>query len=137
MKQQGAEGPRITLPPSSRSREPTQTDRGSASRLPHHFARTQQGTIRGLRAEEVAALGCYAKWTGRTRGRRKFRTHRFRHLVHRAGRRRDRGPEMEEGWWRRLLEAALPGLDLDDHGEVGSKPRMQLLREPLQREGGY
>ena len=36
-----------------------------------------------------------------------------------------------------MLEAALPGVELDDPREGGSSPRMQMLRELLQREGRY
>ena len=60
------------------------------------------------------------KWAGRTReGQERCGTHPFRDLVHRAGRLRDKGPEMEEGRWRRMLGEALPGLDLECLKERG------------------
>ena len=44
---------------------------------------------------------------------------------------------MEEGRWKRMLGEALPGLNLDCPQEEGSKPRVRMLRELLQREGWY
>ena len=44
---------------------------------------------------------------------------------------------MEEGRWRRMLGGALPGVSLDCPREGGGKPRVQMLRELLQREGWY
>ena len=80
----------------------------------------------------------YVKWAGKTRGRREKRGPRpFSDLVGRAGRPRERGPEIDEGWWRRILGAALPGVRLDCPREKGKKPRVQMLRELLQREGRY
>ena len=87
---------------------------------------------------EVAELVCYMKWAIRTRGRRERRgTRPFSDLVGRAGRPGERGPEMEEGRWRRMLGEALPGVSLDCPQEKGKKPRVQMLRELLQREGRY
>ena len=57
--------------------------------------------------------------------------------VGRAGRPGERGPEMEELRWRRMLGAALPGMRLDCPQEKGKKPSVQMLRELLQREGRY
>ena len=61
----------------------------------------------------------------------------FSDLVGRAGRPRERGPEMDEGRWRRMLVAALPEVRLDCPREKGKKHRGQMLRELLQREGRY
>ena len=44
---------------------------------------------------------------------------------------------MDEGRWRRMLGAALPGVRLDCPREKGKKPRVQVLRELVQREGRY
>ena len=83
-------------------------------------------------------LARYVKWAGKTRGRREKRgTPPFSDLVGRAGRPRERGPEMDEGRWRRMLGAALPGVRLDCPQAKGKKPRVQMLRELLQREGRY
>ena len=72
------------------------------------------GTVAGSTEGEVAELACYVKWAGKTRGRReKWGTRPFSDLVSRAGRPRERGPEMEEGQWRRMLGVALPGVRLD------------------------
>ena len=60
----------------------------------------------------------------------------FSDLVGRAGRPRARGPEMDEGRWRRMLGVALPGVRLDCPQEKRKKPRVQMLRELLQRGGG-
>ena len=80
----------------------------------------------------------YLKWAGRTRGGRERRgTRPFSDLVSRAGRPRERGPEMEEGRWRRMLGEALPGVSLDCPRERGKKPSVQMLRELLQREEWY
>ena len=86
----------------------------------------------------MADLARYVKWAGKTRGRREKRGPRpFSDLVSRAGRPRERGPEMDEGRWRRMLVPALPGVRLDCPQEKGKKPRVQMLRELLQREGRY
>ena len=47
------------------------------------------------------------------------------------------GLEMDEGRWRGMLGAALPGVRLDCAREKGKKLRVQMLRELLQRVGGY
>ena len=70
-------------------------------------------------------------------GREKRGTRPFSDLVGRAGRPRERVPEMEEGQLRRLLGEALPGVSLDCPREQGEKPRVQKLRELWQREGWY
>ena len=44
---------------------------------------------------------------------------------------------MEEWRWRGMLGAALPGVRLDCPQERRKKPRVQMLRELLQREGRY
>ena len=44
---------------------------------------------------------------------------------------------MEEGRWRRMLREALPGVSLDCPREGGKRPRVQMLRELLQKEGLY
>ena len=86
----------------------------------------------------MAELARYVKWAGKTRGRREKRgPRRFTYLVGRAGRPRERGPEMDEGRWRRMLGAALLGVRLECPREKGKKPRAQILRELLQREGRY
>ena len=86
----------------------------------------------------MAELVRYVKWAGGTRGRRDRRgTHPFSNLVSRAGRPGERGPEMEEGRWRRMLGEALPGVNLDCPQEMGKKPRVRMLRELLQRGGWY
>ena len=62
------------------------------------------GTVAGWMAGEVAELVRYVKLAGKTRGRReKGGTRPFSDLVGRAGRPRERGPEMDEGRWRRML----------------------------------
>ena len=70
-------------------------------------------------------------------GRQRRGTHPFSDLVSRAGRPRERGPEMEEGRWRRMLGEALPGVSLDCPQEQGKKNRVRVLRELLQQEGWY
>ena len=78
------------------------------------------------------------KWAGKTRGRQDKRGPRpFSDLVGRAGRPGEREPEMKESRWRRMLGAALPGVRLDCPQEKGKSPRVQMLRELLQREGQY
>ena len=85
----------------------------------------------------MAELVGYVKWAGRRRGgREECGSHPFRNVVHRAGRPQDKGPEMAEDRWRRMLGEALPGLDLEGPKERGRKPRVLMLRELLQREGG-
>ena len=49
----------------------------------------------------------------------------------------EREPELDEGRRTRLLGEALPGVSLDCPREKGKKPRVQMLRELLQREGRY
>ena len=61
----------------------------------------------------------------------------FSDLVGRTGRPRERGPEMDEGRWRRMLGEELPGPSLDCPQEKGRKSRVQMLRELLQQEGRY
>ena len=69
---------------------------------------------RGVDGGEMAELVRYVKWTGKTRGRREKRgTRPFSHLVGRAGRPRERRPEMDEGRWSRMLGEALPGVSLE------------------------
>ena len=86
----------------------------------------------------MAELVRYVKWAGRTRGRRERRgTHPFSDLVRRAERPGERGPEMEEGQWRRMLGEALPRVSLECPQEKGKKPRVRMLRELLQREAWY
>ena len=128
--------------PASPSPELTATDWGSESPLPRQYApppvRRGPGTVAGWTAGEVAELPCYVKWAGKTRGRREKRgTRPFSDMVDRAGRPRGRGPEMDEGRWRRMLGAALLGVRLDCPQEKAKKPRVQMLRELLQREGRY
>ena len=70
----------------------------------------------------MAELVRYVKWAGRTRGGRKRPgTRPFSDLVNRAGKHRERQPEMEEGRWRRMLRDALPGVSLDCHQELGEE----------------
>ena len=128
--------------PASPSPQPTPTDWDSESSPPRQYAplpvRRGPGTVAGWKAGEVAEVAFYVKWAGKTRGRRDKRgTRPFSDLVGRAGRPRERGPEMEEGRWRRMLGAALPGVRLDRPQEKGRKPRVQMLRELLQRKGRY
>ena len=86
----------------------------------------------------MAEIVRYVKWAGRMRGGQESRGIRpFRGLVHRAGRPRVQGPEMEEGRWTRMVGEALPGGDLEGPKERGRKPRVRMLRELLQREGWY
>ena len=128
--------------PASPSPEPTPTDWDSESPPPRQYApppvRRRPGTVAGWKEGDVAELARYVKWAGKTRGRREKRGPRpFSDLVGRAGKPRARGPEMEELRWRRMLGAALPGVRLDCPQERGKKPRVQMLRELLQREGRY
>ena len=64
-------------------------------------------------------------------------THPFSDLVGMEGRPRERGPEMEEGRWRRMLGEALRGVSLDCPHERDKRAKVRMLREPLQREGWY
>ena len=122
--------------------EPTLTDWDSESPPPRQYApppvRRGPRTVAGWVAGEVAELVRYVEWAGKTRGRRERRgTRPFSSLVGMAGRPRERGPEMDEGRWRRMLGEALPGVSLDCPQEKGKKPRVRMLRELLQREGWY
>ena len=86
----------------------------------------------------MAELVRYLKWARSTRGgQERSRTHPFRDLIHRAGRPQNKGPEMAEGRSRRMLGEALPALDLESPKERGKQPRVQMLRELLQRKGRY
>ena len=128
--------------PASPSPEPTPTDWDSESPPPRQCApppvRRRPGTVARWAEGDVAELARYVKWAGKTRGRRDKRGPRpLSDLVGRAGRPGERGREMEEWRWRRMLGAALPGLRLDCPQEKGKKPRVQILRELLQREGRY
>ena len=128
--------------PAGSSPEPTPTDWDSESPPPGQYApppvRRGPGTVPGWTKGDVAELARYVKWAGKKRGTREKRGPRpFSVLVGRAGRPRNRGLEMDEGRWRRMLEAALPGVRLDCPQEKEKKPRVQMLRELLQREGGY
>ena len=128
--------------PASPSAEPTPMDWDSESPPPRQYApppvRRGPGTVAGWTEEDAAELARYVKWAGKTRGRREKRGPRpFSDLVGRAGRPRERGPEMDEGRWRRMLAAALPGVRLDCPQDGGKKHRVQMLRELLQREGRY
>ena len=134
-----AEGaPQLASP----SPEQTPTDWDLESPPPRRYApppvRRGPGTVPGWTAGEVAVLVRYVKWAGRTGGRRERRGIRpLSDLVGRAGRPRERGPEMEEGQWRRMLGEALPGVSLDCPQEKGKKPRIRMLRGLLQRKGWY
>ena len=128
--------------PDSPSPEPTPTDWDSESPPPRRYAPPQvrrgPGTVAGWTAGEVAELVRYVKLAGKTRARWEKRgTRPFSNLVGRAGRPRERGPEMEEGRWRRMLGEALPGVSLDCPQENGKRPRVRVLWELLQREGWY
>ena len=128
--------------PASPSPELTPTDWDLESPPPQRYApppvRRGPGTVARWTEGEVAELTHYVKWAGKTRGRREKRGPRtFSDLVGRAGRPRETGPEMDEGRWTRMLGAALPGVRLDCPQEKGKKPRVQMLRELLQREGRY
>ena len=128
--------------PASPSPEPTPTDWDSESPPPRQYApppvQRGPGTVAGVDGGEVAELARYVKWAGKTRGRREKRgTRPFSDLVGRAGRPRERGPEMDEGRPRRMLGAALPGVRLDCPQEKRKKPRVQMLRGLLQQEGRY
>ena len=93
-----------------------------------------------LRAQRVVRVvhEVVVREAGKTRGRREERGPRlFSDLVGRAGRPRERGSEMDKGRWRRMLGAALRGVRLVCPQEKGKKPRVQMLRELLQREGRY
>ena len=68
----------------------------------------------------MAELARYVKWAGKTRGRREKRGPRaFSDLVGRARRPRERGREVDEGRWGRMLGAAPPGVRLDCPQEKG------------------
>ena len=126
--------------PAGPSPEPTPTDWHSECPPPLEYApplvRRGPRTVAGWTEGEVAELARYVKWAGKTRGRREKRgPHSFSDLVGRAGRIRQRGPETDEGRWRRMLGAALPGVRLDCPQERRKKPRVQMLRELLQWEG--
>ena len=126
----------------SPSLEPTPMDWDSESPPPRQCAPPpvlrRPGTVAGWLEGDLAELARYVKWAEKTRGRREKRGPRpFSDLVGRAGRPRERGPEMEEWRWRRMPGAALPGVRLDCPQERGRKPRVQMLRELLQREGRY
>ena len=126
--------------PASPSPEPTPTNWDWESPPPRQYApvRRRPGTAAGWEEGDVAELARYVKWAGKTRGRRDKRGPRpFSDLVGRARRPGERGPEMEEWRLRRMLGAALPGVRLDCPQEKGKKPRVQMLRELLQREGQY
>ena len=142
MEERGAGGAEGAPRPASPSSEPTPTDWDSESPPPRRYApppvRRGPRTVAGWTAGDVAELVRYVKWAGRTRGGREWRgTHPFSDLVGRTGRPRERGPEMEEGRWRRMLGEALPGMSLDCPQYKGKKPRVRMLRELLQREGWY
>ena len=142
VEERGAGGAEGAPQPASPSPEPTPTDLDSESPSPRRYAlplvRRGPGTVAGLTAADVAELVRYVKWAGRKRGRRERRgTLPFSDLVGRAGRPGERGPEMEEGRWRRMLGDAPPGVNLDCPQEKVSKPRVRMLRELLQREGWY
>ena len=140
--EQGA-GEAVGAPrPASPIPEPTPTDWDSESPPPRQYApppvRRGPGTVAGWTAGEVAELARYVKWAGKMRGRQERRqTRPFSDLIGRAGGPRERGPKMDEGRWRRMLGAALPGVRLDCPQEKGKKPRVQMLRELLQWEGRY
>ena len=128
--------------PASPSPQLTPTDWDSESPPPRRYAPppVQRGPrmVAGWTAGDVAELLSYVKWAGRTRGRRERQgTHPFSHLVGRAGRRGERGPEMEEGRCGRMLGEALPGLSGDCPEEKGKEPRVRMLQELLQREEWY
>ena len=142
VEERGAGGAEGALRPASPSPEPTPPDWDSESPPPRWYApppvRRGRGTVAAWMAGDVAELVRYVKWAGRTRGRRERRgTHPFSDLVGRAGKPGERGPEIEEGRWRRMLGEALPGVSLDCLREKGKKPRVRMLRELLQREGWY
>ena len=142
VEEQGAGGAEGARRPDSPSLEPTPTDWDSEFPPPRRYApppvRRGPGTVAGWTAGYVAELVRYVKWGGRTRGGRERRgTHPFSDLVGRTGRPRERGPEMEEGRWRRMLGEALRGVSLDCPQEKGKKPRVRMLRQLLQREGWY
>ena len=89
--------------PASPSPEPTPTDWDSESPPPRQYApppvRRGPGMVAGWTEGEVAELARYVKWAGKKRGRREKRGPRpLSDLVGRAGRHRERGPEMDEGW---------------------------------------
>ena len=126
--------------PASPSPELTLTEWDSESPQPRQYVpplvRRGPRTVAGWTEGEVAELARYVKWARKTRGKREKRgPHPFSDLVGRAGRPRGRGREMDEGRWRRMLGAALPGVRLDCPQEKGKKPRVQMLRELLLREG--
>ena len=142
VEERGAGGAEGAPRPASPSPEATPTDWDSDSPPPRRYAsptvKRGSGTVAGWTAGDVAELVRYVKWAGKTRGRWERRgTQPFSDLVGRAGRPGERGPEMEEGRWRRMLGEALPGVNLDCPQEKGSKPRVWMLRELLQREGWY
>ena len=142
IKEQGTGGAEGAPRPDSPSPEPRPTDWDSESPQPRRYVpppvRRGPGTVAGWMAGDVAVLVRYVKSAGRTRGRRERRgTHPFSDLVGRAKRAGERGPEMEEGRWRRMLGEALPGPSLDCPQEKKKKPRVRMLRELLQREGWY
>ena len=112
--------------PASPSEEPTPTDWDSESPPPRQYAPppVQRGprTVAGWTEGEVAGLACYVKLVGKTRGRRDKRGPRpFSDLVSRAESPRERGPDMGEGRWRRMLGAALAGVRLDCPQEKGEE----------------
>ena len=132
-KEQGAGEAEGAPRPASPSPEPTPTDWDSESPPPRQYApppvRRGPGTFAGWTAGEVAELARYVNWAGKTRGRREKRgTRPFSNLVGRAGKPRERGPDMDEGRWRRMLGEALPGVSLDCPQEKGKKSRVRMLR---------
>ena len=128
-------------PPASLSPEPTPTDWDSKSPPPRQYApppaRRRPGTVAGWTEGEVAELACYVKWAGKTRGRRKKRGPRpFRDLVGRAGRPRERGPEMGEWRWRRMLGRRSRGCAWTVPRRGGRSPGFRCCESRCSGRGG-
>ena len=112
--ERGAEEAEGAPRPASPSPEPTLTNWDSESPPPRQYApllvRRRPGTVAGPAEGDVAELARYVKWAGKTRGREDKRGPRpFSDLVGRAGRPGERGPDMEEWRWRRMLGARSRG----------------------------
>ena len=136
VEERGAGRAEGALRPASPSPEPTPMNWGSESPPPRPYAplpvRRGPGMVAGWREGGVAGLVCYVKWAVRTRGGRERRgTDPCSDLVSRAGRPRERGPEMKEGRLRRMPGEALPRVSLHCPQERGKKLRVQMLRELL------
>ena len=141
VEERGAGEAEGALRPASPSVELSPTHWGSGSPPPREYApqpvRREPGAAKGWSAGDVTELVSYVKWARRTRGGGRSQGHRLQRPGRRGGEAKGKGACDGGGPVEEDAGRGTPRVSLDCPRERGKKPRVQMLRELLQKEGWY